>query len=291
METTLVCELALSAASGLVKRGSALYVVADDEHFLDTLDAASGRRTHRVALFGDAVTEHGEDGYSKATKPDFEALTSLPDGRLLAVGSGSTPARERGVLVLSGDAGSAPVISGVVDLRPLYARLRAHFGELNIEGATLVGDVVCLLQRGCHGRSSGLVLLDAARVTRALARGVLDSDALVGTHAVDVGALDGVGLSLTDACALSGETTRLAFTAAAEDTSNAYDDGACVGSIVGEMNLTGHVERTSRVAGAHKIEGLAVEGDQAWLVADPDDRAKRAPLLRGAWPWPHLPAR
>src|SRR5690349_13989277 len=91
-----IAELDVSAASGLVAIAERLYVVADDEHFLATYDFA-GRPLGRLALWPDALPdEHAE---RKRLKSDLEALTQLPDGRLLALGSGSTPRRRRGALI------------------------------------------------------------------------------------------------------------------------------------------------------------------------------------------------
>src|SRR5215218_7926289 len=90
----------VSAASGIVRRGSFAYVIGDDELFLAAFDLAdqSPGSLHRV-LSGELPSDAGE---RKADKPDLEALTTLPPlddsphGGLLGLGSGSGEHRARG---------------------------------------------------------------------------------------------------------------------------------------------------------------------------------------------------
>src|SRR3954468_11896091 len=136
-----IAELDISAASGLVALSDRLCTVADDELFLATYDFA-GRPLARVPLFEGVLSEvHAE---RKAHKPDLEALAAVPDGRLLAFGSGSTPARMRGALV---DPARAWNVRGI-DLAPLYTALAADLPDLNIEGAMVHEDRLWLAQRG-----------------------------------------------------------------------------------------------------------------------------------------------
>ena len=86
---------------------------------------------------------------TKALKPDLEAVVPLPDGRTLVLGSGSTPARMRSVLL-------SPEAVVVAGLAPVYARVAQALGvppeRLNLEGACVVdGDadgVLRWFQRG-----------------------------------------------------------------------------------------------------------------------------------------------
>ena len=102
----------------------------------------------------------------------------------------------------------------------------------------------------------------------------------------ELGFLDGVALGFTDASPMPFAESggRMAFAAAAEDTDNAYDDGACAGSVVGVLEADGRVVCMERVQGTHKIEGLVVTSSGLLMVADPDDPSQRAPLLVGSLP-------
>jgi len=276
IELVPVAELEVSAASGLAALPDVLCVIADDETFLAVYDH-DGRPLARVPLLPDRLPE--EHHARKRSKPDLEALAVLPDGRLLALGSGSTAARMRGVLVAKEPIWAAQQ----VDLTPLYRALAAEIPELNVEGAAVLGDRLVLLQRGNGAaRDNARIDLDLASVVSALDRGAaLDPASLRGIERVKLGDLTGVALGFTDAAAHPREG--LLFTAAAEDTADTYADGPSAGSIVGV--LSGSVVRSADVVQpACKLEGIACSSKggatQLWLVADADDRGVPATLFR-----------
>src|SRR5262245_3621265 len=87
----------LSAASGLARAGSFLYVVADDELHLGVFGAGDTNPGRLIRLLdGELPAAKAE---RKKQKPDFESLTLLPAsaeypyGAILALGSGSRPNR------------------------------------------------------------------------------------------------------------------------------------------------------------------------------------------------------
>jgi hypothetical protein len=88
------------AGSGLRRWGERLVVVQDDVNALALLDERAGTVTPLVLPAGAGGRRHfSERRGNKAAKMDLEACVVLPDGRLLAIGSGSTPAREHLVVV------------------------------------------------------------------------------------------------------------------------------------------------------------------------------------------------
>jgi hypothetical protein len=272
-----IADLEVSAASGLVIVGDELVVVADDELALAVHDLA-GRPRRRVPLLPGALPE--EHDARKAAKPDLEALVALPGGALLALGSGSRPTRTRGALVR----GDRVVL---VELAPLYARLAAELPELNVEGAAADREVLRLLSRGNGpSRHDAVIDLDLAGVLADLERGAPLGQGLVrAIELVELPDLDGVPLTFTDAAPHPRGTL---FSAAAEATASTYDDGPCAGSAVGLLTPSGALAAVVPLADARcKIEGIAVHGDRLLLVADPDDRARPAPLYES--PLPELP--
>src|SRR5687768_10956382 len=96
IELEPIATLGISAASGLVRRGDELLVVADDELCLLRV-GLDGRERGRVRLFEGELPR--EPRARKRAKPDLEALVDLGDGRVLALGSGSKDNRMRGALV------------------------------------------------------------------------------------------------------------------------------------------------------------------------------------------------
>jgi hypothetical protein len=280
---------ALSAASGLAVLGERCVVVADDEVALGVFELNGNAPGELLPLFSDSLPSSA--AARKAAKPDLESVTVLPafdgfpDGALFAAGSGSRPNRQRGVLLALGAKG---VIDGRVrdvDLSHVYRRLQDRFADLNIEGMFVMGDELCLLQRGnTASPSNACVRFDAHAFTRWLAGGPPPRPTAIQIH--DLGVLAGIPLSFTDGAALPGGGW--VFSATAEDTPDSYADGVCVGSAVGEVGADGTIRRLHPLAAPFKVEGIAAvvnaAGVTLLMVTDADDRAVPATLLRAKWP-------
>lgn len=270
--------LPISAASGLVEVHETLWVVADDENVLvgSGSGGSAGPWDERIVLVSDRLP--ADPVARKRSKPDFEAIAVLPGERLFVLGSGSTPSRRRGVVV---DLDTrAP---RVIDLTSLYLALEKRLPELNIEGAIVHGAALFLAQRG-NGPSAGnaLVRLDLDRTLASIEHDEISAETLDCIHRVELPAIHGVPLGLTD---LASDGHDLYFSAAAEDSASTYDDGACLGSVLGRISEDGSVTALAALEGRAKIEGLTVvrtgAGElRALLVADPDDREVRAQLYR-----------
>ncbi len=276
-----------SAASGLVRVGEWLYVVADDENFIGVFPAQGDGPGRRLVFDQSALPL--EPAARKAAKPDLEVLAHLPSqawpphGALLALGSGSTPRRRRGaVWPLHADGSAAAPF--LLDLTPLYAALEAEIPELNLEGAAVSGDGLRLLQRG-NGQAgvNAVVDLDLRRACASASRSQsLGADLVRGIRRYDLGAHQGVRYTFTDASPLPDG--RLVFSAVAEDCPDTYHDGAVVGAALGILDAAGGVEFLEPLEPVLKIEGvhatLESNGDIALLlVADADDATHPAPLL------------
>lgn len=219
----------------------------------------------------------GHDRFSVAAgtkhlKPDLEAACAVADG-VLVLGSGSGPARTRGVMVGTGD----PVVG---DLAALYEHVAAVLGvdaeQLNLEGACVLGSALRWFHRGrpVAGLPSASVAVPTAALLDAV-RGRADPAAVPVTDAVRLDLGD--GLAVTDAVALDDRTVLVST--ALEDAPNAYDDGPVLASGLALLVEGAVVDRTplpevdGRVA---KVEGLAVRSvgaDRVHLLAtvDADD--------------------
>ena len=289
----------LSAASGLVRVRQRLYVVADDELHLGvfeehTAPGAPGAEpvpgTLVRLLDGDLPRDKGK---RKKAKPDLETLAQLPPlpgcpaGALLALGSGSKPQRETGVLVAMDVHGVPNGRMASVDLQPLYAPLRKRFDDLNIEGAFVLSGDLVLLHRGNKGDArSACIRFDWNLIAPWLAGLQPKPPGAKSVQLMALGDVGGVPLSLTDGTALSGGAW--AFSAVAENTDDSDLDGACVGSAIGIMAPDGQLRQLHPLAGAPKVEGLAAQvvgtglGSE-WvftLVTDPDDPHTASQLLQ-----------
>lgn len=281
----------LAAASGLVSIVNKLYVVADDENHLGVFSAVNDAPGDLIRLFEGTLPEKTKK--RKAEKPDLETLTHLPafsgyaHGALLALGSGSKPNRATGVLLGLGSDGEVNTAPQHVDLSLLYDDLRNEFDVLNIEGVVISGDDMVLLQRGNKGSKNALIRLLLTSFLHDLAAGKAPRlHSAPTSHMVDLGQVDDVPLCFTDGAALASGA--LLFTAVAEDTDNAIDDGMCVGSAIGIINVDGKIVRMERINPAYKVEGVVASiRDQhiyVQLVTDGDDASKPAWLLSAVLP-------
>ncbi len=267
----------LSAASGLVVCGARLYVVADDALCLAQFDLEGAAPGRLIPLIAGALPQ--DSAQRKRVKPDFEILLELPAARgtrLLALGSGSTGQRMRGAIIdLPGEREAATV--RMIDLAPLYAALAPLVPEINLEGAVLQGENLLLFNRGNgnHPASQVLELPLAAVLAGSPATASLRSE-------LDLPLLDGVPLTVTDAClAADGH---LLLSAVAEATADSYADGELRGAALVELDAGLRMCAVSPLEPAIKVEGLAMRGmaDGAELlcVTDADDPERASGLWR-----------
>jgi hypothetical protein len=234
-----------------------------------------------------------ESSGTKHLKPDLEAACQVMvngEPALLMLGSGSSSARMRSSLL--GLEGGDPR-SEVANLAPLYAAvaeaLSVEIDMLNLEGACIVGDALRWFHRGLPsaGFPSGSVDLELTGVlAAALGRAAPGSVTVTNPRHYDLGAVEGVGLAVTDAVVLPDGAILLS--AAAEDSPNPRDDGPVVGSAL--VRLDGHVvEDVAPLplaqGRASKVEGLMMldaDEEQTHLLAvvDVDDPAAPSLAMR-----------
>jgi hypothetical protein len=252
------------AASAIVHWRNKRVVVQDDVNALAIGGTASGAALRPLLLPRAADGRRRfEDGLgNKQRKLDLEAAVVLPDGRLLALGSGSSPARERFVLVAP-DGGVR-----VHDAHALYAYLRSQTAfsgsELNLEGALVSADTLELFQRG-NGAASGA--LDPVNAVGSLPlpaflrwlAGAGPVPSLSSIVRVDLGMQGGVRFGFTDATWLRGDS--IAVLACAESSPDVTQDGP-VGGVrfgilcAGRARVTDIVD-TQGGRCRWKLEGIA----------------------------------
>lgn len=277
------------AGSAVRRWGGHRVVVQDDVNALALLDERDGSVVPLVLPAGEGGRRvFGDRTGNKAHKLDLEACVTLPDGRLVAFGSGSTPARDRLVVV------SVDREVRVVDGRALYEGLRRRTdfsgAELNVEGAVVLGGRLVLMQRGNGAARPPLQAVDALAT--------LDLEGFVAwlegrspppppeVRPVSLGAIAGVRLGFTDGAAVPDG--RLAFLAAAEASPDTFRDGVVVGCRFGLMDPAGprlvEVVEPDGAPTLRKLEGLdwvAEEPDGAWrfvVVTDADDPDRPAEI-------------
>jgi len=293
------------AASSAAWIGECIALVQDDANFVAMLQPRDGTIRAIALPAGEGGVRLFDDGRgNKKFKLDLEACAAIvgeSGPQLLAFGSGSRKRRRRIATVLGLD-GAAPE-AVVHDATSLYERLeqeeRFAGSDMNLEGALAVGDMLRLFGRGNGQARRGLLPLNAtcdlplselfaflANPERARAPEPRD----VVRYAL--GAINGISLGFTDA-ALLGE--HMLYTAAAEASEDASEDGAVGGSALGVIAPDG----TVRYALLHdangrllpdKVEGIVVipgSHQRAYIVIDQDDATRPSELceveLRGSW--------
>ena len=280
------------AASAVVRRGDFTYVIGDDELDLAVFELSSGKPGElRQVLPGEPAVDPGE---RKREKADLEALTPMPPferapyGGLFGLGSGSKRNRDRGFFWQLGADGSLEGEPRPIDLQPLYDLLREEIEELNIEGAAVLGGRFALFHRGNAQESENAVAeLSLERVLDSLTGDRdLDPDELERVVAYDLGDLDGVRLSFSDATALTPDM--VVFTASAEGGGSSYDDGKIHGSVVGTIDSDGTIRRLRTIDRKWKVEGVHASLDAGVIdfvfVCDQDSEEEPSPLLSATMP-------
>lgn len=260
------------AASAVARLGDGWLVAQDD-----ATSAAwqRGGTVSRLRLLPpvEGLEEFSEAAGSKHLKPDLEAACGLEDGRVLLLGSGSTDARMRAVLV------AVDGSTRVADLTPLYAAVQAALqlpaGVLNLEGACRRGGRLRWFHRGNPGADvpSSSVDVDLGALLAVFQGAWAGAVGVASVRHYPLGELHGVGLAVTDAVALPDG--RVLVSAAAEDTPNAVDDGPVVGAALAVLD-DHRVLAVAELPEPHKVEGLAVhaltaDGARLIAVVDADD--------------------
>lgn len=275
----------IASASGIVKRGNFAYVVGDDLLEVGVFELAGGGPGVARRVFAAAAQTGG-----RRDKPDLEGLTSLPpvdgepNGGLLGIGSGSRRSRDRGFYWSFAPDGSLSGEPRPIDLRPVYDVIRAELhGDINIEGAAVLGSRLWLFHRGNEGEAPNTVAeFELGDLSRTLREDlVIEPDELAAMDAYRLGDLDGVELCFSDATTLSEQL--VCFSASAE-----ADDGEIRGSVVGTIRADGSVRRLRTIDPRWKVEGVDATIDSGVIdflfVCDQDDPETPSPLLSATMP-------
>ena len=290
---SLVCDLVvqnhqhcrwISAASGLVKKGENIFVIADDRQELALFNLSAPGLAELITFDSTPLSEAKAE--RKAQKNDWESLlTIVIDGQetLLAVPSGSTDLRNTAVIADLSIVDGSVNVSKVrkISCKGLFEELKKRIEDLNIEGATICGKKFLLFQRG-NGIAgvNAVIAFNADEFAAELRKGELSANLKFDIHHINLGHLNGCRLGFTDAfCDVEGE---LWYLAAAERADSTYLDGEFSGAVVGRLASDYSVTAQKELAILHKPEGLAVEIQNGrrkfFIVTDSDDESSPAKL-------------
>ena len=277
----------IPSGSGLQKAGTGYYLVGDDAPFLFCLDS-SFKVTARIPLLDTLPFAAGR--IQKGEKPDFEAMEMIGENEFVIFGSGSkSPQRDLFVRVLLEDLPRVERHS----LTPFYRQLKSlpafKNSELNMEAVAHHNNQLFLFNRN----PALLVRFDYNAFLNYL-QGAAPLPELYVTP-FSLPKIGGVEAGFSGATLLPAES-KIIFTATAEATQNAYDDGEIMGSLVGLINLTdGEPAGTftytliPNTGAALKVESVtlaeAAAGRKAQLVFVTDDDQGNSVILKGVLSW------
>lgn len=273
----------LSAASGLAVVGDLVFVIGDDEHHLAMFQKANTAAGKLLRLLPGDLPRDAK--LRKAQKPDFEILLALPaingraGHRLLALGSGSTDLRNRG-LELEIDAMGQLREAQMLDLQRLYAEIALLVPEMNLEGAVVKDDELLLFNRGNISKPETHIL--ATKLSSLTTPNPLGPTV---RKLLLLPSVDGVPFGVTDACLLGDGTILLS--AVAEATEDSYADGALVGSAAILLDERLEILTIQQFDRSLKVEGISgrrvATGIEMLCVTDADDPDKPAGLYSALW--------
>ena len=269
----------IGALSGIVIHANTLYVVGDDAGYLQKtpfhqmLDQIIDFK--KVPLLSDTPLTP----LSKAEKPDFESMTIVNvDGQaqLLIMGSGSKANRKTALLFNPFTQQICPFLD-----TPNYDFLESNQdltggAELNIEAICSDDEYLYIFQRGNINRHHGVLVFDLKPLTDTHDL----QNTLVSALRLHLPDIDGSACGISDACFLKHRSI-IAAVASVEQTINAYDDGAVLGSLIVLVSTDGKTLDAQVITDDHghpipiKVEGITwlnahPSGEEFLLVTDSD---------------------
>ncbi len=192
-----------------------LYVIGDDVNYIFCLDL-QWKPLKKIVLF-----DFEGRRISKPDKPDLECAAVIND-QLYILGSGSrSPHRDVAFVVqLSNDSVKKTNTNSFFSL----FRDKQLIKEMNIEGFAACKDKLLLFNRGNTQYPNQLIISDQ----KILKKQFPDRFKVMPVQAGNIG---NIPLGISGAC-YDSLNDILLLTASAEDTNNAYDDGAIAGSAI-----------------------------------------------------------
>jgi hypothetical protein len=244
------------------------YLVGDDANNLLILDD-SYKQTDSIRLFN-----YPEKRIPKAEKADFESATIITlnsKPHLFVIGSASTEKRKKALLipVQNYQAGLANLFHPFFYQNAFLQQLRSKgITEVNIEGATTIGDSLVLSNRGNNAKPINHLVVTPTDAIQAPAK---QKDFTVSVIALTLPVKTKAFTGVSELCYVASKDLLL-MTLSEEATDNAYDDGVISDSYLGwvdnvskKMNSTTlalndmiNLSTVDKAFTLQKIEGLCV---------------------------------
>jgi hypothetical protein len=173
-----------------------------------------------------------------------------------------------------------------IDFSILYNHLGKYFSDLNIEGAAIFDNTLKIFQRG-NGASNQNAIIDlnlTSLINDIKNSGVISEETVLTIKDYDLGTIEGVPLSFTDACFCDD---KIFFLAAAENSASTYNDGEYTGAVLGCIDQLGQVIMRKELLCPYKPEGLTFELFEnhfnIYVVTDADSTDIESGLYTGSF--------
>ncbi|SES07140.1 DUF6929 family protein [Pedobacter rhizosphaerae] len=261
----------IGAASGLFLAADLLYIIGDNSGYLNEYHTQTKGLNKIPILAGSHLTVL--ENIPKPEKPDFEILCPFGD-ELYALGSGSTPKRNLGIIYHLKSKKITPV-----NLSLLYNKFKSVAQitdeNFNLEGAAFTGSNWLFFNRGNGSDAkNGIFLMKGKDLT-------VPGD--IQFTPIKLPNINHVESSFTDVAIINEQ---IFFIATAEDTNSTYHDGEILASFIGNINLeTLNLNFSTKIPGRHKFEGITLFSQTAekiefLLCEDRDNEELKTTIYR-----------
>ncbi len=275
----------IPSGSGIIKSNDKYYVVGDDSPYLFILDKDLNTIDQKELIF---VKDFDGTRIKKSKKPDFEAFEKISDQEFVIFGSGSR-LPERGVFVRILLENNKILNIKKYDITTFYQELIKlpifNDSEINIEAAAYHKENIYLFNRlkNIVITSNYQDLLAYFEKEKPLPKMVFTTFSLPKMNQIQAGFSGAICFENED---------KILFTASFENTSNAYDDGEVLGSILGIINISnGKLEpeittcSISNFENTLKVESVTIEKEislqETKLVLITDDDLGNSIFITG----------
>jgi len=238
----------IPSASAVEVINGNIYIVGDDSSFLYALKYDL-TLIEKVPLYVADETHIVENRILKKKKADLECITKLTINgypHLLILGSGSkSPRRDVAFLVKLPTSYNRKHLVWEISLVKWYSFLRMNedvtgdSGVLNFEAAASTSEFLYIFNR----ENNAILRFDMPEFIEFI-QGHTDGVPFPTIIKADLPTVDSVRSGFSGADYFDG---KLFFTAAAENTSNAIDDGAIMGSAVGIVSFDGEEKTRGKI--------------------------------------------
>ncbi len=216
------------SASGIVKFKEDFYVIGDDSPYLFHIDKNFSFLSKTLIYSSEKLQGNT---IPKIDKPDFEAMEMVSETEILIFGSGSkTPERDVCIFVTLGE----KISFKEYNISKFFEYLRKmeimQGCELDIEGLAYYKDSLFLLNRGRN------IIFSFSYKKFVTYCETGNNFPIPKTNLFTLPKINGLQAGFSGASILN-ERSLLVFTAAVEDTPNAYDDGDILGSFIGVIAI------------------------------------------------------